>query len=210
MPPVQRAGRAGAGHHGRHRPPPARPQRAAGAGGARRGGLPPAAGVGLGGLSGGRPLLRAVGLPHHHPPARGVGGDRRPRTWPRSGAAGPGACCRRCSCVVAALALYLSSTRSSAGPGANGSGRPVRPPRRCPRHAALRGQLARHLRPPVLLRPVLDALAAAAHLVAGDRGAVLPGLAAGAAPAAPARGRRAGAGSASDGDRGRRRSPRPA
>ena len=55
------------------------------------------------------------------------------------------------------------------------------------RHPALREQLAPDLRPPVLLRPVLDALAAAAHLVAGDRGAVLPRLAP-RAPAPPASG----------------------
>ena len=85
--------------------------------------------------------------------------------------------------VVAALGLYLVVNAHLGGPGRE---RPDRPPGAAGRRdldAALREQLARHLRPPVLLRPVLDALAAAAHVVPGDRGAVLSRVASGPPPA---------------------------
>ena len=58
-------------------------------------------------------------------------------------------------------------------------------PGRRPLHAGLRRQLALHPLGPGLLRPLRAAVAAAAHLVAGGRGAVLPGLAGG-GPARPA------------------------
>ena len=51
-------------------------------------------------------------------------------------------------------------------------------PRRRPGNARLRGQLAAGLQRAVVLRPLLDALAAATYVVAGNRRAVLPGLAA--------------------------------
>ena len=86
--------------------------------------------------------------------------------------------------VVLALALYLICNAVWGGPGANGLIDLVGPARRRHRHSALREQLAPDFRPPVLLRPVLHALAAPAHVVVGDRGAVLPRLAAG-APGAP-------------------------
>ena len=60
-----------------------------------------------------------------------------------------------------------------------GAGRAGAHPGRLVRVARVRGQLALHLLRPVVLRPVLAAVAAAPHVVAGDRGAVLPGVAAG-------------------------------
>ena len=99
-------------------------------------------------------------------------------TSPPSGDAGHAGCCPPCS---------WSSRRSGALPDLQGAlrgagrqrpDRPVRVARRSDRHPAVRQQLAPHFRPPVVLRAVLDALAAAAHLVAGDRRAVLPRVAA--------------------------------
>ena len=84
--------------------------------------------------------------------------------------------------VVIALGLYLIANALFGGPGANGLidlhdlrwRRHLEP--------AVREQLASDLRAPVVLRAVLDPVAAAAHVVPGDRGAVLSGV----APRAPA------------------------
>ena len=83
-----------------------------------------------------------------------------------------------CSSWSRALTLYLIFNVDLRGAGGQRAGGSVRAPGRRHLDVALRQNWHSHLRPPVLLRPVLDALAAAAHLVAGDRGAVLPGLAA--------------------------------
>ncbi len=89
--------------------------------------------------------------------------------------------------VVAALAVYLIVNAVWGGPGANGlvdlAGLRGR------RHldAVVRQQLARDLRPPVVLRAVLVTVAAAAHVVTGYRGAVLSGVAARVAGAAALR-----------------------
>ncbi len=120
--------------------------------------------------------------------ARGMepfGSDRPRRVLgPPGQAAAPRAVPGRCGPrLVPDLQRDLRGTRCQR------AGRPVRTPGRRHLDVALRQQLAPHLRPPVLLRTVLDALAAAAHVVAGHRGAVLPGVAAG-APSAPAPGPR--------------------
>ena len=96
--------------------------------------------------------------------------------------------------LVAALAAYLILNAVSRWPGRERVGRPGGAARRRRRHVALRRQLARHLRPPVLFRPVLGALSPAAHLVVGDRGAVLPRVAAGVVVAAVRGAGRPGAG----------------
>ncbi len=170
----------------RHRPSPAGPQRLAGGRGHRRGCLPPPVRVGVGRVPGRRPLLRAVGFPHHHAPARGVGRHRPPRPGRLLGTAG------------AAAAAGAVPRGRRAGPlpdpqrrlrGARLQ-RPDRPARSAGRrhlHLALREQLALHLHAPVLLRPVLVTLTVAAHVVAGDRRAVLPRVASG-RPAPPAPG----------------------
>ena len=89
--------------------------------------------------------------------------------------------------VVAALAVYLVANGLWGGPGANG----------LVDLSGLRGDAIStllyvnnwhcDLRPPVVLRAVLDAVAVAAHVVVGDRGAVLSGVAAGAAGAVAVR-----------------------
>src|SRR2546423_15596402 len=61
--------------------------------------------------------------------------------------------------------------------GDRGAGRARAPPPRRPLRARLRRQLGPDLLAPVVLRVVRGAVAPAAHLVAGDRGAVLPGVA---------------------------------
>ena len=112
--------------------------------------------------------------------------------WVRTGASTPGRFwARRArrllprSFVLVAIAGGFPGPERPAGcPGRERVGRPGGAARRRPRHAALRRQLARHLRPPVLLRPVLGAVSPAAHLVIGDRRAVLPRLAAGVVVAA--------------------------
>ena len=171
-------------HDGRHRPAPARAERAARCRRPRRRRLPPPTRLGLGGLPGRRPVLRALRLSHHDAAPRGVG--RRRPDQPRSVLGPPGQ----------AVAPGPVPGRGRTGPvpdpqrrlrwtGCQRAGRSLRPPRRRHLDAALRQQLAPHLRPPVLFRAVLDALAPAAHVVAGHRGAVLLGLAVAARAAPP-------------------------
>ena len=152
---------------GRDRPPPAGPQRPAGARRHRRGRLPPPTRLGVGGLPGGRPLLRLVGLPHHQPLARGVGGHGPGQPGGVLGPAGQapsaGALSRRRGA--------RARSRPQRAPRRSRRQRPARPPGPAGRRhldPAVREQLALHLRGPVVLRAVLHALSLAAHLVPGD------------------------------------------
>ena len=74
---------------GRHRPPPARAERPARRRRHRRRGVPPPARMGIGWLLGGRPVLRALRVPHHQPPAGGVGRLRPHQPGGVLGPAGP-------------------------------------------------------------------------------------------------------------------------
>ncbi len=120
----------------------------------------------------GRRLLRPVRLPHHLPAPRRGGRHGHAQAPALLGAEGQ-----------AAPARALRAGRRARGgapplPVAPAVGRPG--PRRR-RHHRLRGQLALRGRQRRLLRRQRTALAAPAHVVAGDRGAVLPRVAAGGA-----------------------------
>ena len=115
-----------------------------------------------------RRLLRDQRLPDHLAAARRVPARRPHPARPLLGAAG-----------AAAAARGRRPDRGDDGRRGDRRARPHRrPARRRARLARLRRQLALHLRPPVLLRPVPAALALPPPLVALGRGAVLPLLAA--------------------------------
>ncbi len=165
---------------------PPRPQRPAGRGGHRRRGVPPPARMGAGWVPRGRPLLRPLRLPDHHAPARGVG-----RTGRINLAAFWGRRARRLLpalfLVVAALGALPHLQRALRRPRCQRADRP--PGLRGDAIATLlyvnnwhliyahQSYFAQFSTPSPL----------AAHLVAGDRGAVLPGLAPRAAAAVPLR-----------------------
>ena len=116
-----------------------------------------------------RRLLRPQRLPHHDPAARRVAATGR-IDLRRSGPAGRAGCSRRsCSCS-SRVAVYARRGRRSR------RARPAAPRRR----SSTLGYVANwtSLLAPVVLRAVRRAVAAAAHVVARDRGAVLPGVAA--------------------------------
>ena len=93
----------------------------------------------------------------------------------RSTCAGRGGCCPALVLVLLFVGIAWGLVLKPRTPD---------PARRRPRDALLRRQLAFRLLRPGLLRVVQRAVAAAAHLVAGGGGAVLPALAAGRHPAA--------------------------
>ena len=131
--------------------------------------LPPRPRVGDGRLPRRRHVLRPVGVPHHLAAAQ--------RVRPRQGGV---------------VHLVLGPPRPPPAPGAlrrADRGRRLRrvhrrlvdarrPAQRHVRHALLRRELALHRLGPVVLRTLQRSVAAAARVVAGDRGAVLPGVAA--------------------------------
>ena len=142
--------------------------------------VPPRLRMGLRRLPRRRSLLRSFRLPDHEPPARRVGGDRPDQAWGVLGPTGPEAATR--ALPRPRRDRRLRRLEWPVRPARLGRpGRPAWPTGRRPGHVVLRRQLACDLRPPVLFRPVLRTVAARAHLVAGDRRAVLPRLAAGAA-----------------------------
>ena len=175
----------GAVHRGPGRPPGRR--------GARRRALPPERGLGVGRVARGGRLLRPIGLSHHRPAARGA----RARGGHRAG-------------TLLAAARTPSAARAL---GDAGGGHPLDrlpgslPARRDPRRAARRPPLLQQLvvRVParLVLRQLRSTLTTRAPLVAGGRGAVLPGVAAAPHPRPPLRAPAVAAGGA--GDRGRAR-----
>ena len=118
-----------------------------------------------------RPVLRDLGLPDHDAAPRRAAVDRDDLAARTSCPAGHAACCPRSrSCCVVTL---LGWPRSS---GATRSPRSERGRRRRP---CTSSELVADLPRPELLRGDRPPVAAAASVVARDRGAVLPALAAG-------------------------------
>ena len=167
-----------AGGGGRHLPYQPALDGIRGSGRSRRSRLPRRPSLGSRRLPRRRRLLRPQRLPHHQPAPRGVACPRRHRPLRVLGATGPPA---PAGAVPHAHRRRRLCRRLRRARGAREA------PRRRPRHDRLRGQLAAHIHRPVLLRPVLRPLSSPPHLVAGDRGAVVRGLAAAApGPSAPA------------------------
>ena len=116
----------------------------------------------------GRHVLRPLGLSDHEPAPGRVHPctpDRPSRLLGATGSAPPPRALRRARCDRGVRRVV--GTRG--GAEATTGRRPGRPP--------LLGELAVHPGPPLVLRPVRCAVARRAHLVAGDRRAVLPGVA---------------------------------
>ena len=168
----------GLGHPGRDRPGArgrgptrvhARPRRAAGGRHRERPGLPRRLRLGRGRQSRGQRLLRPERIPDHPPAARGVDPDRDHPARRLLGQAGPTSASR-----VAGAARRHPPLRLAVRPGRD----PGLPARRRPEHALLRRELAPDRDRPELLRPRVGTVPAPPHVDPGDRGAVLPGLAA--------------------------------
>ncbi len=138
-------------------------------------------------------LLRPLRLPHHLAAGRRMVEDRDPLLPPLLRAPGPEAPPRP---------LHPPPARRRLRPVVRRDRHVEHAARRRPGHDSLRRQLALHLLRAELFRAFRSALAAPAHLVAGGRGAVLPGLAGG-GPLRPAPGRTAGARRGGGGQYGR-------
>ncbi len=146
-----------------------RARRHPGTGGARGHGVPRRLPLGQGRVPRGGRVLRPLGVPDHHAArprvaARAVhraGGVLGPPDPPPAPGTAAGHRVRRDLRVRRDAELRAGAA-----------------PLRRARRPLLRGQLALHRRGPVVLRPLHVAVAVPAPLVARDRGAVLPGVAA--------------------------------
>ncbi len=126
--------------------------------------------VGARRVPGGRPVLRPLGLPHHHVAHHGVAAERRDRAPEFLGASRAAAPARAAAGVGVRRGLHPLRGRSVEPRGHS---------RRRDRQPLLCRELAVHRRQAGLLRAVRGGVAATAHVVACDRGAVLFRVAAG-------------------------------
>ena len=146
----------------------ARARRSQGDGRRRRAAVPRRHLVGPRRLPRRRRLLRPQRLPDHEPAARRMARRRADRVVGVLGP--PGA-------AAASRAVPRPRGRRGVWRGDRGAGRARASAQRRPLCPRLCRQLGPDLLAPVVLRVVRGAVASAAHLVAGDRGAVLPGVA---------------------------------
>ena len=122
-----------------------------------------------GGFLGRRRLLRPVRLPHHHARARRGGAHRRASRSAASTPGGHAACCRRSACSWSRWRASRVAMPQRGGGAA----------RRHRRRRDVRVELVADLRRPLVLRDGQPSTPAPAPVVAGHRGAVLPGVPAG-------------------------------
>ncbi len=160
---------------------PPGPRRSKSLCGCRRVRVPPGARLGKGGLSGGRSLLRALGVLDHLVAARTMGHDRRHQARSLLGRPRQTPAARPLPRSLRNRALRRLE-RSTRRPHCRSPSRSLGVARRRSRDVALRGELACRLRAPVVLCPIRGSVTPRAHLVLGHRGAVLPGMASGLAP----------------------------